>query len=198
MNGTSGRWALSLVRTGRIGRSSSAVQQRVPVWTLASSSSARNTKPPRSRTPTEFEGDNDITERLSGQLLNLITTMTSGEPLQLLYNCNYNRGEACRRLAKRYSPSSPVRPMQLMMQVIASEKVKSLIDIRNIIEKWESRFLMVQRDFEEKVTSKMNAAILISILPTDLRDSLIQQADKFVEYQPTKRRRSRSWRPRWR
>ena len=44
---------------------------------------------------------------------------------------------------------------------------------------------MLQRDFEEHVRSKMKAAILISILPTELRDSLIQQAGNFVEYQPT-------------
>ena len=129
----------------------------------------------------EFEGDNDVTERLSGELFNLITTMTSGEPLQLLHNCNYNGAEAWRRLAKRHSPSSPLRAMQLLMQVIAHEKAKRVTDIRNIIEKWESMVLMLQRDFEEKVSSKMKAAILISILPTDLRDSLIQQADKFVE-----------------
>ena len=69
-----------------------------------------------------------------------------------------------------------------MMQVIAPEKAKSVTDIRNIIEKWESRVLVLQRDFQKKVSSKMKAAILISILPTDLRDSLIQ----FVEYQSTK------------
>ena len=108
-----------------------------------------------------------VTERLSGQLFNLITTMTSGEPLQLLHNCNYNGAEAWRQLAKRYSPSSPLRAMQLMMQVIAPEKAKSVTDIRTIIEKWESRVLMLQRDFEEKVSSKMKTAILISILPTD-------------------------------
>ena len=75
--------------------------------------------------------------------------------------------------------------MQLVVQVIATEKAKSVTDIRNITEKWDSRVLMLQRDFDEKVNSKMKAAILISIPPTDLRDSLIQQADKFVEYQPT-------------
>ena len=40
---------------------------------------------------------------------------------------------------------------------------------------------MLQRDFDEKVSSKMKAAMLITIPPTDLRDSLIQKADKFVE-----------------
>ena len=188
-NGTSGRWALSVGRTGRIGRSSPAAQQRAPVWTLTCKlfewAEHETTEIEDFDEFDEFEGDNDVTERLSGQLFNLIT-MTSGEPLQLLHNCNYNGAEAWRRLTKRYSPSSPLRAMQLMMQVIAPEKAKSVTDVRNIIEKWVSRVFMLQRDFEEKVGSKMKAAILISILPTDLLDSLIQQADKFVEYQPTK------------
>ena len=186
-NGTSGRWALSVGRTGRIGRSSPAAQQRAPVWTFTSKLFEwAEHETTEIEDFDEFEGDNDVTERLSGQLFILITTMTSGEPLQLLHNCNFNGAEAWRRLTKRYSPSSPLRAMQLMMQVIAPEKAKSVTDIRNIIEKWVSRVLMLQRDFEEKVGSKVKAAILISILPKDLRDSLIQQADKFVEYQPTK------------
>ena len=39
--------------------------------------------------------------------------------------------------------------MQVMMQVIAPEKAKNVKDIRNI-EKWESRVLMLQRDFDER------------------------------------------------
>lgn len=47
---------------------------------------------------------------------------------------------------------------------------------------------MLQHDFDEKLSSKMKATILVSFLPTDLRGSLIQQADRFVEYQPTKQK----------
>ena len=162
-NGTSGRWALSVGRTGRIGRSSPAAQQRAPVWTVTCKLFEwAEHETTEIEDFDEFEGDNDVTERLSGQLFNLIT-MTSGEPLQLLHNCYYNGAEAWRRLTKRYSPSSPLRAMQLMMQVIAPEKVDVAAGLR-----------------------KEGGAILVSILPTDLRDSLIQQADKFVEYQPTK------------
>ena len=135
---------------------------------------------------TEYDGEEEVAEKLSGQLFNLISTMVNGEPLQLMHNCGYNGAEAWRRLAKRYSPSSPMRMMQLMMQVVAPEKAKSVKDLPNMIERWEARTLMLAKDFNETVSSKMKAAILISFLPAELRDALIQQADKLIEYIPTK------------
>jgi len=130
--------------------------------------------------------DEDVAERLSGELFNVISTTVKGEPLQLLHNCDFNGAEAWRRLSKRYSPSTPLRAMQLMIQVVNPGKSKNLKDIQNHIDRWEARVLALERDFKEKVGSKMKAAILISMLPVDLQNALIQQADKYEEYGPTK------------
>jgi len=130
--------------------------------------------------------DEDVAERLSGELFNVISTTVKGEPLQLLHNCDFNGAEAWRRLSKRYSPSTPLRAMQLMIQVVNPGKSKNLKDIQNHIDRWEARVLALERDFKEKVGSKMKAAILISMLPTELQNALIQQADKYEEYGPTK------------
>ena len=131
----------------------------------------------------EIDDLDDETEvKLSGELFNLLTTMMVGEPLQLLHNCDFNGLEAWRRLAKRYSPSTPLRAMQLMLQIVSPEKAKSLKEVPTIIDKWETRVMILERDFKEKISSRMKAAILISILPNELRDALIQQADKYEEY----------------
>jgi len=130
--------------------------------------------------------DEDVAERLSGELFNVISTTVKGEPLQLLHNCDFNGAEAWRRLSKRYSPSTPLRAMQLMIQVVNPGKSKNLKDIQSHIDRWEARVLALERDFKEKVGSKMKAAILISMLPVDLQNALIQQADKYEEYGPTK------------
>jgi len=130
--------------------------------------------------------DEDVAERLSGELFNVISTTVKGEPLQLLHNCDFNGAEAWRRLSKRYSPSTPLRAMQLMIQVVNPGKSKNLKDIQSHIDRWEARVLALERDFKEKVGSKMKAAILISMLPTELQNALIQQADKYEEYGPTK------------
>ena len=36
---------------------------------------------------TEYDGKEEVAEKLSGQLFNLISTMVNGEPLQLMHNC---------------------------------------------------------------------------------------------------------------
>jgi len=135
---------------------------------------------------TEFEGGEDQAIKISGELFNVISTMVQGEALQLLHNCDYNGAEAWRRLSRRYSPSTPLRAMQLMLQIVSPGKAKSVKELPNIIDKWESRVLALQRDFKETISSRMKAAILISILPSDIQDALIQQADKYEEYLPTK------------
>ncbi len=53
--------------------------------------------------------------QMSGDIFNILTTAVSGEPLQMMYNCDFNGEEAWRRLTKRYSPSTPLRAMQLMV-----------------------------------------------------------------------------------
>lgn len=133
-----------------------------------------------------FEMDEELARKLSGELFNTLTTLLSGEPSQRLHNCNFNGAEAWRKLTKRYSPSTPLRAMQLMLQVVTPEKAKHVKDVPNLVERWETRVLALQRDFREKVSSRMKAAILLSMLPNDIRDALIQQADKYEDYVPTK------------
>ena len=44
----------------------------------------------------------------------------------------------------------------------------------------------MERDFKETIGNRMKAAILISIFSNDIQDALIQQADKYEDYLPTK------------
>ena len=74
-------------------------------------------------------------------LFNVLTTSLEGEPLRMLYNCNFNGLEAWRRLSKRYSPTSPLRAMQLMLQIISPEKTKDLKHVQFHIDRWESQDL---------------------------------------------------------
>ena len=47
-------------------------------------------------------------------------------------------------------------------------------------------FFIDASDFNEKVCSKMNAALFISVRATDVLDSDIHQANKFVQHHPAK------------
>jgi len=123
---------------------------------------------------------------MSGQIFNIISTTVKGEALQLLHNCGYNGAEAWRTLSKRYSPSTPLRAMQLMLQAVNPGKCRSLKEVPSQLDRWESKVLALERDFKERMSSKMKSAILISMLPSDLQNALIQQAEKYEEYVPTK------------
>ena len=95
---------------------------------------------------TEVEG-----EHISGQIFNIISTTVKGEALQLMHNCGYNGAEAWRRLSKRYSPSTPLRAMQLMLQAVNPGKCRSLKEVPSQLDRWESKVLALERDFKEKM-----------------------------------------------
>ena len=135
-----------------------------------------------------FLDDADRAEQMSGELFQILTQLAAGEPLQVLHNCAYNGVEAWCRLMKRYAPSTPLRAMQLLLGILNPEKPKSNKEIPNMIDRWEHRVMVLERDFKESISSRMRSAILISTVPPDIRDSLLQSADKYEEYLPTKER----------
>ena len=141
----------------------------------------------------ESEVDDDLTlneaeKSLSAALFNILGTLVKGEPLQMLHTSNFSGLEAWRKLSKRYSPTTPMRGMQLMMATINPGKAKKLEEVATHIDKWEAKVLALSRDFNEKLSDKMRSAILISMLPSDLQHALIQQADKFTDFKSTKDR----------
>ena len=52
----------------------------------------------------------------------------------------------------------------------------------------EWKILALSGDFDEQLSEWMKAAILISTLPSELRDAILLNPDRIVEYQPTKAR----------
>ena len=109
--------------------------------------------------------DDKETDRISGELFNVLVTALKGEPLQMLHNCDYNGAKAWRRLSRWYSPSTPLRAMQLMLQGAKPGRPTNLKDVPNILDNWESRVLMLEKDLKEVMSSRMKAAILMSIFP---------------------------------
>ena len=132
-----------------------------------------------------IDDDLDVSElnkSMSAALFNIMATLMKGEPLQMLYNSNFSGAEAWRKLTKRYSPATPMRSMQLLMSIINPGRAKKLEEIPAFIDKWEAKILALQRDFNENLTTKMKAAILISMLPKDFQETFVLQADKMLEY----------------
>ena len=121
---------------------------------------------------------------LSAGISNILGTLVKGEHLQMLHTSGYSGLEVWRKLSKRYSPTTSMRSMQLMMAAINPGKAKGLEEVATHIDRWEAKVLALSRDFNELLSEKMRAAILISMLPPDLQQALIQQADK-IDYKNT-------------
>ena len=124
---------------------------------------------------------------LSSGIFNILGTLVKGEPLQILHTSGFSGFEAWRKFSKRYSPTTPMRGMQLMMAAINPGKAKGLEEVAIHIDRWDAKVLL-SRDFNELLSEKMRAAILISMLPPDLQHALIQQADKIEDYKSTRDR----------
>ena len=125
---------------------------------------------------------------LSSGIFNILGTSVKGEPLQMLHTSGFSGFEAWRKLSKKYSPTTPMRGMQLMMAAINPGKAKGLEEVAIHIDRWEAKVLALSRDFNELLSEKMRAAILTSMLPADLQHALIQQADKIEDHKSTRDR----------
>ena len=119
---------------------------------------------------------------LSSGIFNILGTSVKGEPIQMLHTSGFT----WRKLSKRYSPTTPMRGMQLMMAAINPGKAKGLEEVAIHIDRREAKVLALSRDFNELLSEKMRAAILISMLPPDLQHALIQQADKIEDYKSSR------------
>ena len=53
----------------------------------------------------------DESKKRSAGIFNILGTVVKGESLQILYNSNFSGAEAWRKLAKRFSPTTPMRGM---------------------------------------------------------------------------------------
>ena len=87
-----------------------------------------------------------------------------------------------RRVIKKYDPKTPTRAMQLMVRVMVPGKLKKNEDVGTAIARWESKLVALERDYRERVSERMKVGILISMVPDDLQEMLLQQAEHFTEY----------------
>ena len=126
---------------------------------------------------------------LDSALFNQIAMLMRGESMQIIHNSNFSgTEEAWRHFTKRYSPTTPVRGLQLTISVVSPRKITKGNKVREMIERWETKVLALERDFNEKLSDKMKAGVLLNMMPGDLENSFIQQADKPENFKMTKER----------
>ena len=135
--------------------------------------------------------DEGEVEQLSASLYTVMGNLMhpGSEALDIVKNTpGRNGAEAWRKLSKRYAPTTPLRGMYLMMQVVGPKRAGSPQEVASSVEKWETHVLTLERDFKERLSDPLKTAILLSIVPKDLQDTLVQHTVKFDNYQEARDR----------
>ena len=73
-----------------------------------------------------------------------------------------------------------------MMSVVSPQKITKGNKVLEMIERWETKILALERDFNEKLSERMKAGVLLNMMPGDLQNSLIQRADKLENFKMAK------------
>eukprot|EP00974_Lingulodinium_polyedra_P044531 4272323-Lingulodinium_polyedra.AAC.1 len=129
------------------------------------------------------DGIRDDLERWSAALKNRLAQGLEGAAYVVQSAVEGSNGfETWRRVVKKYDPKTPTRAMQLMVRVMVPGKLKKNEDVGTAIARWESKLVALERDYRERVSERMKVGILISMVPDDLQEMLLQQAEHFTEY----------------
>ena len=122
-------------------------------------------------------------QKWSAALKNRLVQLLDGPAFVVQNAAGDGRGfETWRRIVKKYDPKTPTRGMQLMVRVMVPGKLKKGEDVGTAIARWEGRLCALERDYGERVSERMRIGILISMVPDDLQEMLLQQAEMFQEY----------------
>ena len=73
-----------------------------------------------------------------------------------------------------------------MVKTMVPGKLKKNEDFNVAISRWEARVNTLARDYNEKISEMMKIGILISMVPDDLQEMLLQQADNLKDYRAAK------------
>ena len=97
------------------------------------------------------------------------------------------KGERCgfkafHALNHRFNPKPPARMLQFLTQVVSPAPVKNVKELPAAIEKWEMKRALLSNEFQENVSEKLATAILVSILPNELKDIVFQSQEPELQY----------------
>ena len=122
----------------------------------------------------------EISSRIFIQLTQLVEV--GSESMDILQNSDSCGAEAWRRLTRRFAPTTPLRGMHLMMQAVNPKRATQPREVAKIIERWETNVMALEKDFNERLSDKFKTAILLTMMPKELQDSLVQHTSRFDDY----------------
>ena len=124
--------------------------------------------------------------QLSAALYSRLLSLTSGPAFGLVESIpDHNGLEAWRALSKRYNPMTPLKCVQLMVQIVTA-KINKNNEVESALARWEAAVNTLERDHKEKLSEKMLTALMVRTLPADLQNKVFEHMDRLTTYREVK------------
>ena len=111
----------------------------------------------------------------------------TGEALNIVQGVGHGDGFAAwQKLHGMYSPRTALKIMAKLVEVVTPKKIKDMQEVRPTVEKWEAKVKEMETEHDEKVSDKMKMAILMSMCPAGIQDTVFQQMGDGATYKEMK------------
>ena len=123
----------------------------------------------------------------SAALYGVMCSLTGGEANAIVRSISQRLDAKCGftafyALNARFNPKTPARKLQFFAQVVSPAQVKNVREVPMAIEKWEAKHAILVSEYNEKLSEELKAAVLVSLLPNELQDTVYQMQEGEIEY----------------
>ena len=120
-----------------------------------------------------------IRDRYGRELFVVLTGLTTGDAAMAVRGVIAKIGERCGLAAflplnSRFNAKTPAKMLQVLIAVVNPAPLKDVRMIPRGIENWELGRSKLESEFDERLSDKMAAAILVSMLPTNFQDMIFE------------------------
>ena len=119
--------------------------------------------------------------KISSEIFEMLCLKTDGEALRIVRAVEDRDGfKAWWALHSRYNPRTFAKAMRVMVEVVKPGQVKDIKDVETAIGSWEEKLRRLLRDYpEEKISDKMQQALVTSMMPATVQDVIFQKTDGY-------------------
>ena len=125
----------------------------------------------------------------AAELYEVLCMMCTGEALNIVQGVGQGDGFAAwQKLHSMYCPRTAMKVMGKLVEVVTPKKITDMKEVRGTVEKWAAKVKEMDTEYGEKLSDKMKMAILMSMCPGGIQDTVFQQ---MAEGRRTQRLRTR-------
>ena len=130
----------------------------------------------------------DWMDGTKGGLFNVLCLMTSGEANSLIRSCTDMNGyTAWKKIFDRFNPRTPASLTAAWREVLRPRKIEDMREASKAIDAWESKLVVLKKEFSEEPTTGLKAALMLEMLPDSVQLAVAQGlGSKKLDYEELK------------